>query len=164
MSLLHPTVWLKHITALTPGLLARWGVRGLILDVDNTLTTHGNPVPSPGILAWLAAMRRAGVRLIILSNNGAPRVAPFARLLELPFEAGGKKPLRGGFLRAAKALGLPARAVAVVGDQLFTDVLGGNRANMKTVLVTPIQPEKMWYFRIKRRLEKRVLRKLKMER
>ena len=82
--LFYPTLYLQSIACLQPAQLQRWGVRGLILDVDNTLTTHDNPVPHPEVLIWLEQMRSAGIAMIILSNNHPPRVKPFAELLGLP--------------------------------------------------------------------------------
>ena len=72
-----------------------------VLDIDNTLTTHDHPVPDDRILEWLDQMRKAGIQLILLSNNHPPRVAPFAQKLDLAFEADAKKPLPGGYRRAA---------------------------------------------------------------
>lgn len=158
MSLLYPTLYLPSITRLQPKQLERWGVRGLILDVDNTLTTHDNPQPHPEVLLWLEQMRSAGISMMILSNNHPPRVEPFAELLELPFTADAAKPLPKGFRRAAARLGLPREQIAVVGDQIFTDILGGNFFGTKTVLVEPIQLEATWFFRVKRRLERSILR------
>lgn len=158
MSLLHPTLHLKSITGLSLRQLERWGVKGLILDVDNTLTTHDNPVPHPQVLLWLERMSRRGISMIILSNNHPGRVQPFAQLLELPFTANAAKPLPQGFGRAAAELALPKEQIAVVGDQIFTDILGGNLFGVKTVLVEPIQPESTRFFRWKRWLERGVLR------
>ena len=158
MSLLYPTLYLPSITRLQPKQLECWGVRGLILDVDNTLTTHDNPQPHPEVLLWLEQMRSAGISMMILSNNHPPRVEPFAKLLELPFTADAAKPLPKGFRRAAARLGLPREQIAVVGDQIFTDILGGNFFGTKTVLVEPIQLEATWFFRVKRRLERSILR------
>ncbi|MGI6403156.1 MAG: YqeG family HAD IIIA-type phosphatase [Oscillospiraceae bacterium] len=159
MSFFYPTLYLQSIACLQPAQLQRWGVRGLILDVDNTLTTHDNPVPHPEVLIWLEQMRSAGIAMIILSNNHPPRVKPFAELLGLPFTADAAKPLPKGFRRAARDLNLPKDQIAVVGDQIFTDILGGNLFGAKTVLIKPIQPESTWFFRLKRRLEKGILRK-----
>ena len=158
MSLFFPSLYLKSITALTPARLKLWGIRGLILDVDNTLTTHDNPLPSPEVLAWLETMRAHQIEMIILSNNRPERVRPFARLLGMGFAASAKKPLTFGFRRAAGRLGLSKNEIAVVGDQIFTDILGGNYWGARTILVRPMQPEKSRFFRLKRWLERDILR------
>lgn len=90
MSQLRPDYYIPHITGVTTGFLNRHGVRGLILDVDNTLTTHDDPTPHPEIAAWLDGMRQAGVGMMIVSNNTEERVRPFAEILGLPYVADGK--------------------------------------------------------------------------
>jgi len=158
LSIFYPSLYLKSIAALTPDFLGRRGIRGLILDVDNTLTTHDNPVPDPRVLRWLDAMRGANIGMIILSNNRPGRVEAFARMLGMGFVANAKKPLISGFMRAAAELGLPKNEIAVVGDQIFTDVLGGNRWGAKTILVKPIEPEETRFFRLKRFMERDILK------
>lgn len=155
--LLFPQKRLHRVTELRPTELRQQGIRGLILDIDNTLTTHDNPVPSPGVSQWLAELRQAGIALIVLSNNHGPRVEPFAKLLGLDYISEGKKPLPGGYARCAKALGLPKEALCAVGDQLFTDILGANLYGCASVLVEPIQLETTAFFRFKRFWERLLL-------
>lgn len=158
---LYPQYMVKQVDEITPEHLKKWGIRGLILDIDNTLTTHDNPVPSEGVALWLENMRGSGIKMIVLSNNTARRVEPFAKILGLPFVPNGKKPLKEGYLRCSQALGLPKDQLCMVGDQLFTDIWGGNRFGCKTILVEPIQPEPMPFFKIKRFMEKQLLKKKK---
>ncbi len=160
----YPQYMVKCVDEITPEHLQKWGIRGLILDIDNTLTTHDNPVPGQGVALWLKQMRDNGVQMIVLSNNTAQRVEPFAKILGLPFVANGKKPLKSGYLRCSKALGLPRDQLCMVGDQLFTDIWGGNCFGCKTILVEPIQLESMPFFKVKRFLEKQLLKKKKCER
>lgn len=109
-------------------------------------------------MEWLEKARGAGLRLIILSNNRPERVSPFAGMLGLAFEADGKKPLPGGFLRACAHMDLSPRETAAVGDQIFTDVIGARLAGVFCLMVDPIEPEPGWFFRLKRRLERPILR------
>jgi len=153
MNKLYPNAVARRVWQITPQLLNSWGVKGLILDIDNTLTTHNNPIPEPQVAQWLEGNRRAGIRMIVLSNNHPERVRPFAQALGLDFIADGAKPLKKGYQRCSQALGLPCEQLCMVGDQIFTDVLGGRRAGCRAVLVQPIQPEKMLFFRLKRALE-----------
>lgn len=111
------------------------------------------------MLAWLEKMRAHGIRLVIVSNNNDRRIRPFAEQLGLAYTANALKPLVFGFRRTAKKMGLSGRQIAVVGDQIFTDILGGNRFGAVTILVEPLQPETGLFFRLKRRLELRVLRR-----
>lgn len=116
---------------------------------------------TPAAARWLEEARRAGLSLLIVSNNHAPRVAPFARQQGLDFECDARKPLPGGLRRGCRRLGVEPGQAAVVGDQLFTDMLGGNLIGAVTVLVQPIEPEKGWFFRLKRRLERPILGRLR---
>lgn len=147
------TIALRTICDLTPELLAAHGIQGLLLDLDNTLTTHDNPRPADGVPEWIASMKAHGIRLCIVSNNHPPRVQPFADLLGLDFVCEGKKPLSKGFREAQKRMDLPWKSLAVVGDQIFTDVLGANLKRLKCVFVFPIEHEKTRFFRFKRKME-----------
>lgn len=159
MSIFYPTVKLRRISDITTKMLKSLGVSALILDVDNTLTTHNNPVPDKDVLLWLETMRKAGIKLVIASNNRPKRVRPFANGLSLDYAANAMKPLPVGFLRTASRLKLPARQIGVVGDQIFTDVLGGNLFRAKTFLVEPMHPENGPFFKLKRKLEIYILRR-----
>lgn len=152
--LFRPTAALKSVLELTPEILGKMGVEALILDLDNTLTTHNNPHPAKGVPEWLDEMRNAGIKLLIVSNNHAPRVEPFAKALKLDFVPEGAKPLPKGYNIAVKKFGLPKEMVCAVGDQIFTDILGANLAGIKSVFVYPIEFESGFFFKIKRFFEK----------
>ena len=156
----HATVALRSVLQIQPGLLRQYGIRGLMLDLDNTLTTHDNPVPAEGVLSWIDVMRQAGIALMIVSNNKPHRVRPFAAALGLPFVAEGAKPLPKGFRQAQKRMQLPFSQLAVVGDQIFTDILGANLCGVKSIYVRPIQYEKKGFLKVKRWLERPFLPKV----
>ncbi len=153
-----PKFLLSSVTEITPEFLQKYRICGLLLDLDNTLTTHNNPVPAEGVLDWIARMKRAGIRLMIVSNNSRVRVKPFSELLGIDFVPRGMKPMTFGFTKAMKRMGLTKRDTAVVGDQLFTDILGANIKGIRTIYVFPIQEEDGPFFRLKRKLEKPVLK------
>lgn len=153
------TAAFERITDINPEFLRKSGIKGLILDLDNTLTTHDNPVPAEGVPEWLELMKKSGVRMMIVSNNHAPRVIPFAEMLGLPFVSEGRKPLTKGFNEAVKKMGLTKKDVAAVGDQIYTDVLGANLFRIKMLYVKPIEHEKATFFKVKRKLEKPFLPK-----
>jgi len=159
MGLFLPHERYRRITDIPVGHFAALGKRALILDIDNTLTTHDNPVPGEGVLEWLSAVQAAGVSCILLSNNTPARVEPFARVLGLGFEADAAKPLPGGCRRACRAMGVTREETALIGDQIFTDVLAGRLGGYHTILVDPIEPEQTRFFRLKRRLEQPLLRR-----
>jgi HAD superfamily phosphatase (TIGR01668 family) len=159
MAWLQPTIRLHRVTDISGELLAQRGIQALFLDLDNTLTTHNNPIPDRAVLSWLHEMKALGVTLVLVSNNKAKRVRPFAQELELPFTSRALKPLPWGFIKTARELHLPPASVAVVGDQLFTDILGGNLFGAPTIMVELMEPESGWFFRLKRRVERMLLRK-----
>lgn len=157
--LFRPDIKKHRITDLSPELLRRFGIKGLILDVDNTLSTHHGQELIEGLVDWLDSMRREGFPMVVLSNSKHARVEPFSQKIGLDFVSLGLKPLPFKYGAALRKLGLGRREVAAIGDQIFTDILGGNLVGVKTVLVTPVLPEKGWSFRLRRRIEKILIEK-----
>ena len=153
------TIAVRSVCRITPELLRSRGIRGLLLDIDNTLTTHDNPVPAPGVEDWIAQMREAGIALRLVSNNHPPRVEPFAKRLGIPCICEGKKPLSSGFRRAMEDMCLPKKTLCVVGDQIYTDILGANLFGVQSIYVPPMKLETTAFFRFKRCMEKPFLPK-----
>ena len=160
--LFRPDIKLKRVTDITPNILKKRNIKALILDVDNTLSTHHGQVLTDGLEAWLTLMRESGILMTVLSNSTTKRLEPFAEKIGLDFISLGLKPLPFGYLRALKRLGTKRRETAIVGDQIFTDTLGGNLIGLNTVLLTPIKPESSLRFRMKRRVEVWLIKKLKI--
>ena len=157
--LLKPDIKLHGITDITVELLNRYNIKALLLDVDNTMSTHHGTVLTDGLVEWIAQMQENGIKLMVLSNSKRFRIEPFAARIGLPFISLGCKPLPFGYLRGVKALGEKRKNVAIVGDQIFTDVLGGNVVGVKTILLTPIKLEDGWSFKVRRKLEKKLYKK-----
>lgn len=157
--LLRPREVLEHIEQITPEFLAVRGLRGLMLDLDNTLIPYGSYVDRAEVLTWAAELRRADVQLYLLSNATAKRAQFW--LEKLSFEGVGMagKPFQRSYKRALAQMRLPASQVAMVGDQLFTDMLGGNIAGMYTILVHPIINNALPHTQVARRFERLVLRR-----
>ena len=149
--LLKPNIKLHGITDITVEFLKDYDIKALLLDVDNTMSTHHGTVLTEGLLDWIKKMQENGIKLMVLSNSKKARIKPFAERIGLPFISLGCKPLPTGYLRGVKALGEKRRNVAIVGDQIFTDVLGGNVVGVKTILLTPIKLEDGWSFKIRRK-------------
>lgn len=148
-----PALWVKNVLSIDEEFLAENNIKALILDLDNTLSMHGNPAAEEGIPDWLDKMRAFDIKMMVVSNNTHKRVSPLAAKLGLDFISSGAKPLTFGINKAVKALGVPKENIAVVGDQIFTDVMGGNFAKMKTILVEPFHLEKGVLFKVKRAAE-----------
>ena len=157
--LFRPTFWLKSVLYIDEEFLRGNAIEALVLDLDNTLSMHGNPVPEEGVAEWLDKMRSLGIKMRVVSNNTNKRVAPLAARLGLEFTANGAKPLPFGVLRAIRGMGADKHRTLVVGDQIFTDVMAGNLGGVRTVLVEPFHLEKTWTFRLKRRIESLVFRR-----
>lgn len=153
-----PTLMKKRLVQLTVEEIKQMGVTTLLLDVDNTLSTHHSQTPLEGIPSWLEQMKDAGIQLFIVSNSNKKRVAPFAQLLDLPYFYLCKKPLPFAILRAIKHLKVPKRQVMLCGDQIFTDIIAGRFAGIKTLLLEPALVEDGWTFRLRRTLEKPLIR------
>ena len=156
--LLLPDIRLDRVTEITVEMLRKRGIEALILDVDNTLSTHHGQQLTEGLTEWLALMRENGIGLTVLSNSTDKRLAPFAEKIGLDYISLGLKPLPFGYLRALKALDCKRKNAAIVGDQIFTDTLGGNAVGLTTILLTPIKPESSPRFRFKRMLERKILK------
>ena len=148
-----PYIWVKNVLSIDKDFLLEHNIKALILDLDNTLSMHGNPAAEAGIPDWLDKMRELDIKMMVVSNNTNKRVAPLAAKLGLDYIHSGAKPLTFGINKAAKKLGVPKENIAVVGDQIFTDVMGGNFAKMKTILVEPFHLEKGILFKLKRAAE-----------
>jgi len=151
--LFKPTFWLKSVLQIDENFLYDNNVSAMVLDMDNTLSMHGNPAAEDGIMEWLEKMRGLGIKMRVVSNNTNKRVEPLAEILGLEYTANGAKPLTFGVNRAVKAMGAKKSETLVIGDQIFTDVMAGNLAGIRTVLVEPFHLEKTWTFRFKRRIE-----------
>lgn len=149
--LFKPDFAFYRITDIEISFLKKNGIKGLILDVDNTLTTHDNPIPAEGVREWIENMKQNGIKLIIVSNNHPPRVKPFADLLGVDFVCEGKKPLSKGFKQASEKMNLPFDEIGAVGDQIYTDILGANFSGIKSLYVSPIEHEKNCLFQIQKK-------------
>lgn len=149
------------VTQITPALLRSMGTKAILLDVDNTLSPPESQVPFPGTVQWVRLMQREGFQLIILSNNFRRRVEPFASRYGLPYVSFALKPLPGGYLRALRRLHVHRKEAVVVGDQVYTDILGANFVGLKSILITPCVLEESASFLRRRRGEEAIRRKLK---
>ena len=158
MALFKPKMRIGKMIDLTPQILNDAGVRALLLDIDNTMTTHDNPVPADGVTEWIEMMKSEGFLLMVVSNNTGERVSRFSNLLGLDYEVKAAKPLPYGFRRACDRLGIRPEEAAVIGDQLFTDMMGGNLLGAYTVLTEPYELESMKFFKFKRACERFIMK------
>ena len=156
--MIYPKEYLNSVKDISIELLNKNNIKGLILDVDNTLISLDKKMPA-GIVEWVKNVKANGIKICILSNsNKIDKVEAVAKLIESPYIFFGKKPLKSGFLRAQNILKLKTENIAVVGDQIFTDVIGANRCKMFSILVKPIEEKDYLITKIKRPLEKMIIK------
>ena len=158
--ILKPKIKLEKVTDITCEILNKYNITALILDVDNTLSTHHGQILTDGLAEWLDEMKKCGIKLTVLSNSKRKRVEPFAQKIGLDFISLGLKPLPFGYLRALRALSVKKKNAAIVGDQIFTDIIGGNFIGLNTILLTPIKLEDGFSFRVRRSIERYLFRAL----
>lgn len=162
MKKIYPNLYLKKVEDITIEQLLKNKIKALILDVDNTLIDINKNL-SEDIVFWAKQMKGQGIKLYILSNtNDKKKVETIAQKLDIPYKHFALKPLKKGFKFIQKELKINPENIGVVGDQIFTDVLGGNRNNMFTILVEPINNQKdYWYTAWKRPIEDKIKNKIK---
>lgn len=156
-----PAYVAASVCEIDPAWLEARGIRALILDLDNTLVTWHSEEVEAEIGAWVERLLAGGFRLCIASNTHRPRrLARLAERLGVPFASGVAKPRRGGMRRAMALMDARPEETAVVGDQVLTDVLAGNRCGLLTILVTPISPREFAGTRlVSRRIERWLLQR-----
>ena len=157
--LLRPGVILPHIHDITPVFLESHGLKGLLLDLDNTLIPYGSYDERAEVSHWARELQAAGYPLYLLSNATHERARVWAERLGLPGVGLAGKPFAQGYRRGLEVVNLPARQVGMVGDQLFTDILGGNWSGMFTILIRPLSDNALPHTRLTRRLERLVLKR-----
>jgi len=159
---LTPDLYVKSVFHIDVDDLQRRGIRAIITDLDNTLVAWDDPLPNQRLLTWLKGVQSKGFSVFIVSNNSQERVRKFAEAFGVPAISKAVKPRRGAFRAACEFLGVEPEQAAVIGDQVFTDVLGGNRLGLYTILVVPVSGKEFFGTKIVRTMERFVLRRLKM--
>lgn len=151
--ILYPNQHFNNVREITIEFLRENKIKALILDVDNTLIDYDKNLHEETI-KWAKNLKENGIKLYILSNsNKKEKVRTVAEKLKIEYEYFGKKPLKTGFKKVQKKLEEKAENIGVVGDQIFTDIFGGNRCKMFTILVEPIAQKDIWITLLKRPIE-----------
>ncbi len=152
-----PNQHVKSILDIQPSVLKEKGIKGIITDLDNTLVEWDRPLATPLVSEWFEKMKQQNIKVTIVSNNNENRVKVFSDPLQIPFVYRARKPMTHAFLRAAKQMGLQKEETVVIGDQLLTDILGGNRSGFKTILVVPVSQSDGLATQFNRFVERRML-------
>lgn len=161
--MLYPKKYFNRVEQITIEFLKENKIKALILDVDNTLIDYNRKM-SKEVINWAIRLKEQGIKLYILSNtNHKEKVEEVAKKLDIPYQNLAKKPLKSGFLKVQKILNEKPENIGVVGDQIFTDVIGGNRCKMFTILVDPVNKKDFWYTAWKRPLENKIKNRYKIK-
>jgi len=156
-----PNEHVKSVFHITPEHLKEKGIKGIITDLDNTLVEWDRPSATPDLIEWFENMKNHSIHVTIVSNNNENRVKRFAEPLGIPFICDAKKPLSYAFQRAIRLMDLKKEEVVVIGDQLLTDVFGGNFLGLHTILVVPVAKTDGFFTRINRKMERKLLSVMK---
>lgn len=160
--LLFPKMYVHSVLNIEPDELYNKGIRCVLFDLDNTLLPRDKSQISIEVSQWLQKLLDKNIKACVVSNNSAERIQSIAGICHIPFICKAAKPRRNPFRRAMEMLGVEAKETAVVGDQIFTDILGGNRLGLYTILVVPMPGKEYWATTmINRRLEKLIIKKIK---
>lgn len=139
-----PTIIIESVTQLTPEYLQQQGIELLMLDFDNTIVPYTTSTPTEEMDRWLATMTQSPVRICVVSNSHKPRVKVFCEKYGIPCITHAKKPFSKGIRQCLAQYGLAPGKCALAGDQIFTDTLGGNGCNVRTILVRAIHNHTIW--------------------
>lgn len=161
LQVLSPHLRVESVLELDVERLREMELDALLLDVDCTLKSYRSEELSDEVSAWLRGLQAAGIGLCLVSNGLGRRIERLAARLDVPFVAKAAKPLPFGLRAALRKTGFDPRRTAMVGDQLFADVIAGRLAGLTSILVRPIRPEEEpWFTRLKRPVERFLLRRM----
>ena len=160
MEIFLPDKYYKNIYEINYQKLKENGIKCLLFDLDNTLVPPHVDKPNKKIRDLFDNLKELGFKVIIMSNSGKKRLTPFKDELIIDCSASSFKPLKKKFLKILKEYKLDISEIAIIGDQLLTDILGGNRAGITTILVNPISKKDIIYTKLNRKLEKFIEKRL----
>lgn len=164
LGLFTPNDYISSFQKLNIAKLQSLGIRALVCDIDNTLVAHDEPDPNHAVIQFIASVHDAGLDVILVSNNVNERVQRFAKGLGVevrtyPFA---KKPLKVTYQKMMKDTGYTSKEIAVLGDQLLTDILGANRVHFYTILTNPVAQKDLTCTKINRIFENMVFKLLEI--
>jgi uncharacterized protein len=152
-----PDEHVKSILDIHPEDLKKRGIKGIITDLDNTLVEWDRPNARPELIKWFEQIKTHNILVTIVSNNNESRVKEFSDPLRIPFIFQARKPLVRAFNKALSQMGIKKEEAVVIGDQLLTDVLGGNRSGFHTILVVPVAQTDGFITKFNRFAERRIM-------
>lgn len=160
----YPNHLYKNIYEIDFKQLKEDGIESLLIDLDNTIIPRNVKELTEEVEQWFKGLTEEGFKVCIVSNNMKGRVKKVLRKVEIPFVARAGKPRRKAFIQGIEALRTSKEKTAVIGDQLFTDVFGGNMLDLMTILVSPVGKSDLPHTKFLRIFENRLIRKFIKER
>lgn len=160
-NLLIPKLYVDSIFDIDLDKLKEMGIHNLIVDIDNTLVAWDKKTAPRSVIEWFDKLKKKGFNICLVSNNTEDRVVKFTENIQIFAFHRAKKPFKTTFYKAMNYMKSTKENTAVIGDQIFTDVLGGNRVGLYTILVVPIESKEFWWTEFVRNIERFILKKLK---
>lgn len=160
LKLFCPDIFIDDIYQLDLEIIKKKNKKGILIDLDNTLLPWDSFTIEERLKKWIDECKQAGFSLCILSNNKAHRINRCAKELGIPAALGSLKPRKKAFKNGLSILGTTPEQTVIIGDQIFTDVLGGKRMGILTILVRPISSRELWWTKLMRKVERILLNKL----
>ena len=161
MEVYVPDMYQKSIYAIDYQKLYSRGIKCLLFDLDNTLVPVKMKTPSKKIKTLFDELKEKGFKIIIFSNSQKNRLKPFKDELEVDCAASARKPFKKKFLRVLDEYGYQINEVAIIGDQMLTDVVGGNKIGITTILVNPVGKKDLFFTKFNRVIERRIMKRLR---
>ena len=161
MSLFDPSFYYEKVIDIEVCFLTRNNIECILLDIDDTIAQHDSAALIPRFKSWLREVLDSNIKVVLVSNNYKNRVQFIAKRLNLPFIYSSFKPTPLGIIRALKMISGDKDRSVLIGDQIFTDILGANIYGIKSILVDPVSVKKSFISRIKRWAENPIRRNLK---
>ncbi len=155
---LLPDYTVENVSRLDEKFYKSNGIKGVVFDIDNTLVAHTEMTPPENVLCYFEFLKSLGIKYAIVSNNSFERVESFCKDLKIPYYYKALKPRKKYLKKVLRDLGVSPKQSVLVGDQLFTDIYGGNRMKMLTVLVTAVGEDETGFVSFKRKFEKKILK------
>lgn len=152
-----PDLYVESIYQIDIEALKAKGINTIITDLDNTLVEANSPKYTPKLVKWLDDLQEQGFKVMILSNNNKIRVSEFAEALTIPYIYRAQKPISTSYKRALNMLNSKVNESVIIGDQMMTDIFGGNRIGLYTILVSPISQKEGRGTKINRKMEGLIL-------
>lgn len=159
---LMPNLIVDSVFNVTPKLLNSKGIKGILLDIDDTLVAHGDFQINEKVNSWILDLKEKDFDIMLISNNSKKRVSEFAKTFDLPYISRSLKPFKFPFNKAKRVFKLKENELCMVGDQIFMDILGANNAKVYSVLITPLSERKGITIKARRYFEKPIIRKYEL--